>query len=158
MRGLLMIAALTPTLALDAAQISRRAVLAGTAVSLQPLTAAWAAVSGAATSALLADSIEDLSSAPPVAMKLTDEEMAARIARKQELQLAKARGAGPVGFATSGLDGSIRADINPDAAMNLRSRSVLENAKASMAKQEEMKKRGKAQTRDDLCEMLGRGC
>ena len=87
---------------------------------------------------------------------LTDEEMAARVARKQELLRAKA--AGGTASTQRGLDGAIRSDINPDAGVNLRSRSMLENAKATLAKQEELKKRDKKQQRDDLCEMLGRGC
>lgn len=85
---------------------------------------------------------------------LTDEEMAARVARKQELLRAQSRR----GSGGSGLEGSIRSDVNPDAAVSLRSRSVLDNAKEAMRKQEEMKSRDKKQKRDDLCEMLGRGC
>ena len=85
---------------------------------------------------------------------LTDEEMAARVARKQELLRAQSRR----GSGGSGLEGSIRSDFNPDAAVSLRSRSVLDNAKEAMRKQEEMKSRDKKQKRDDLCEMLGRGC
>ena len=38
----------------------------------------------------------------------------------------------------------VRSDINPEASQNLRSKSMVENAKASLEKQEEMKKRDKA--------------
>lgn len=81
--------------------------------------------------------------------------MAARVARKMEL-LKKAKGAGgggPTGKATD-----IRSDVNPEAAVNLRSRSALENAKIAMEKQKEMKTRDSTQKREDMCEMLGRGC
>lgn len=87
---------------------------------------------------------------------LSDEEMAARVARKQELLRARASNA--AAGSSRGLDGNIRSDINPDAAVSLRSRSVIDNAKASLAKQEELKQRGKKQKREDMCEMLGRGC
>ena len=98
-------------------------------------------------------------SAPRV---LTDEEMEARVARKMELLRAASGKGGKSSAANaglaSGLDSSRRSDINPDAAVQLRSRSVIDNAKVAMAKQDEMKKRDKKQKRDDLCEMLGRGC
>eukprot|EP00966_Prymnesium_polylepis_P201291 4664024-Prymnesium_polylepis.1 len=84
-------------------------------------------------------------------VSLSDEEMAARVARKQELLRQRSGGK-----TVSSLD--IRSDINPESAVALRSRSIIENAKETLAKQEEMKKRNKAQKRDDLCEMLGRGC
>lgn len=85
---------------------------------------------------------------------LSDEEMAARIARKMELlQKSKSGGGGATGRATD-----IRSDVNPEAAVNLRSRSAIENAKIAMEKQKEMKMRDKTQKREDLCEMLGRGC
>mmetsp|Transcript_8583 Transcript_8583/g.12973 ORF Transcript_8583/g.12973 Transcript_8583/m.12973 type:complete len:144 (+) Transcript_8583:58-489(+) len=86
---------------------------------------------------------------------LSDDEMAARIARKQALKSGKS---------APGLDAipstatSIRSDVNPAAAVSLRSRSLKENAKASLDKQQEMNVRDKAQRREDLCEMLGRGC
>ena len=83
---------------------------------------------------------------------LTDEEMAARVARKQELL----RRQGGLGASGSALD--VRSDINPEAGVNLRSRSIIENTKSALAKQEEMRKRDTATKRDDLCEMLGRGC
>ena len=85
-------------------------------------------------------------------IRLTDEEMAARVARKQELLRRQSQGAS----FTSSLD--VRSDVNPEAAVSLRSRSFVENAKSSLAKQEELKRRDKATKRDDLCEMLGRGC
>lgn len=81
--------------------------------------------------------------------------MAARIARKMEL-LQKSKsggGGGPSGSATD-----IRSDINPEAAVNLRSRSAVENAKIALEKQKELKTRDNAKKREDLCEMLGRGC
>ena len=86
---------------------------------------------------------------------LSDEEMAARVARKMELLRASKSGGsgGATGRATD-----IRSDINPEAAVNLRSRSALENAKIAMEKQKELKSRDNAQKREDLCEMLGRGC
>ncbi len=83
--------------------------------------------------------------------------MAARVARKQELLRAQARGGGG-GGGNGGMDGYIASDINPEAGVNLRARSAIDNAKIALAKQEELKKRSKAQKRDDLCEMLGRGC
>ena len=120
--------------------MSRRGVLLGTA--LAPLPSGLVMPSRA--------SAEDL-------IVLTDEEMAARVARKEALLRAKASGGGaPAG--RSGLEGSIRSDFNPDAGVNLRSRSVLDNAKSALAKQDELKKRDKKQKREDLCEMLGRGC
>lgn len=85
---------------------------------------------------------------------LSDEEMAARVARKMELLRGGSKsGGGPTGRATD-----IRSDVNPEAAVSLRSRSALENAKIAMEKQKEMKTRDTAQKREDLCEMLGRGC
>ena len=74
---------------------------------------------------------------------LSDEEMEARIARKMELlRSAKSSTDGPKGKATD-----IRSDINPEAAVNLRSRSAIENAKIAMEKQQELKNRDKAQKR-----------
>ena len=122
-------------------QLTRRAALLGTVGVALPAVA------------------EDYNA--PIPMKvLTEEEMAARVARKQELLRAKAKGGpkppsdGPPGA----LDSYIGSDVNPDAAVTLRSRSVLENAQESMRKQDELKNRSKAQKREDLCEMLGRGC
>jgi hypothetical protein len=96
---------------------------------------------------------------------LTDEEMAARVARKMELirqQDKGARAASPSGVSgvppRPGLDSYSVTDFNPEAGANLRAKSFTENAKAALAKQEELKKRDKKQKRDDLCEMLGRGC
>jgi hypothetical protein len=86
---------------------------------------------------------------------MTEEEMAARVARKLALQKSAAnpnRSSLPVGAT------DVRSDVNPEAAVNLRSRSLVENAKVSFEKQEEMKKRDKTQKREDMCEMLGRGC
>ena len=87
---------------------------------------------------------------------LTEEEMAARVARKLELQRAAARG--DAGSGNRGMESNIRSDINPEASLSLRSRGIVDNAKSSIAKQEELKTRTTAQKRDDLCEMLGRGC
>jgi hypothetical protein len=84
---------------------------------------------------------------------LSDEEMAARLARKRELQKAASNGQQLMKAASD-----IRSDVNPEAGTNLRSRSFVDNAKIAMEKQEEMKSRDKAQKREDLCEMLGRGC
>ena len=89
---------------------------------------------------------------------LTDEQMAARVARKQELLRAQSQGSSYGRLPSGSLDGAIRSDINPDAAVAMKSRSVLDNARLALDKQEEMKKRDKKQKRDDLCEMLGRGC
>ena len=86
---------------------------------------------------------------------LSDEEMAARIARKMEL-LNKSKSGGGGGRTVSATE--VRSDINPEAAANLRSRTALENAKIAMDKQKEMNNRDNAQKREDLCEMLGRGC
>mmetsp|Transcript_39295 Transcript_39295/g.118194 ORF Transcript_39295/g.118194 Transcript_39295/m.118194 type:complete len:158 (-) Transcript_39295:177-650(-) len=85
---------------------------------------------------------------------LSDEEMEARVARKMELLQSGKGPRGPRG----GKATDIRSDVNPEAAENLRSRSALENARIAMDKQNELKNRDKAQKRDDLCEMLGRGC
>eukprot|EP00978_Attheya_sp_CCMP212_P048964 scaffold598648_cov43-Attheya_sp.AAC.1 len=84
--------------------------------------------------------------------------MAARVARKLALQ----KSAASTSSKRSSLPGSaatdVRSDVNPEAAVNLRSRSLVENAVATLEKQEEMKKRDKIQKREDMCEMLGRGC
>ena len=85
--------------------------------------------------------------------------MAARIARKMELlQKSKAGGSGGGSGGIKSPYSDIRSDINPEAAVNLRSRSAVDNAKIAMEKQKEMKSRDNAKKREDLCEMLGRGC
>lgn len=89
---------------------------------------------------------------------LTEEEMAARVARKQELLRKQSQGSSYGRAPPGSLDAAIRVDFNPEAAVSLRSRSVLDNARVALEKQDEMKKRDKKQKRDDLCEMLGRGC
>ena len=90
---------------------------------------------------------------------LTDEEMAARVARKQALLAAQnGRSASSSASSSAGLDSNIRSDVNPEAGVNLRSRSFVDNAKVALAKQNELKKRDQKQKREDLCEMLGRGC
>lgn len=94
---------------------------------------------------------------------LTEDEMAARVARKLELQ-RKSRGGGSTsaassaGIPSSAYTADIRSDINPEAGTDLRSRSFVENTKIALEKQEEMAKRDKKQKREDMCEMLGRGC
>ena len=104
---------------------------------------------------------------PEGAVVLTEDEMAARVARKLELQ-RKARGGGggmtstaaPTadGIPSSAYTADIRSDVNPEAGVDLRSRSFLENTKIALEKQEELAKRDQKQKREDLCEMLGRGC
>ena len=89
---------------------------------------------------------------------LTDEEMAARVARKMELLRQQSAGTRPTASSGSVYEANIRSDFNPDAAVSLRSRSFVENVKASLSKQQELKTRDKKQKRDDMCEMLGRGC
>jgi hypothetical protein len=85
---------------------------------------------------------------------LTDNEMAARIARKKELlQRSKSGDNGPPAAASD-----IRSDVNPNAGVNLRNRSLGENAKVALEKQNELAKRNKKQKGEDMCEMLGRGC
>jgi len=81
--------------------------------------------------------------------------MAARIARKMEL-LQKSKSGGGEGASRRATD--IRSDVNPEAAVSLRSRSAVENAKIALEKQKELKMRDNAKKREDLCEMLGRGC
>ena len=83
---------------------------------------------------------------------LTEEQMAARVALKQELLRKKAGGPAFV----SATD--VRSDINPEAGANLRARSLEENMRGAIEKQNELKTRGTKQKRDDMCEMLGRGC
>ena len=96
-------------------------------------------------------------------------EEAARVQRKMELLRAKSGGASappkPSIDAQTGMqmnqqffESNMRSDYNPEAAAALRSRSFVENAKATLASQEELKKRDKKQKREDMCEMLGRGC
>ena len=89
---------------------------------------------------------------------LTDQEMAARVARKMELLRQQSAGTRPTASSGSVYEANIRSDFNPDAAVSLRSRSFVDNAKASLSKQQELKTRDKKQKRDDMCEMLGRGC
>ena len=98
---------------------------------------------------------------------MSDEEKA-RVQRKMELLRAKSGGAPapkPSIDAQTGMqmnqqffESNMRSDYNPEAAAALRSRSFVENAKATLASQEELKKRDKKQKREDMCEMLGRGC
>jgi len=83
---------------------------------------------------------------------LTDEEMAARVRRKEELLRAKSGGKKQV----SSTD--VRSDVNPDAGLSLRSRSLGDNYKASQKKAEALKEMSRQEKRDELCEMLGRGC
>merc|ERR1712157_74794 len=62
---------------------------------------------------------------------LTDEEMAARVAKMKELRNGKKS------------NGQKEQGINPEAGANLRSRSALENAKLALQKQKELKNRDK---------------
>jgi len=87
-------------------------------------------------------------------VSLSEEEMAAKVKRKMEL-LGRVS-SNPEAAPMSAMN--IRSDVNPEAGSNLRSRSAIENAKVALEKQKELKNRSKAQKRDDLCEMLGRGC
>ena len=125
---------------------SRRDVFIGAAAALIAVPAACTAAEG---------------------VVLTDAEMEARIARKIELQKAQARGVRPGsgggGVSSNGgvlrlTDEMANSDVNPEAGVNLRARSIVDNAKESIRRQDELKKRDKKQKRDDMCEMLGRGC
>ena len=128
---LALVLTMTPAAAM-AVQCHRRVVLSGSVA--------------AALSAMPAFAEEE---APRV---LTEEEMAARVARKQEL-LRKSVSSTNYVSATD-----VRSDINPDAAVALRGRTLSDNMKSTVAKQKELKNRDKATKRDDMCEMLGRGC
>jgi hypothetical protein len=125
-------------------------------ISRRHAAASIFSISGAAATSFFTTPVPNANAAEDNQV-LTDEEMAARIARKMELLRASksggGSGGGPTGRATD-----IRSDINPEAAVNLRSRSAIENAKIAMEKQKELKTRDNAQKREDLCEMLGRGC
>ena len=114
----------------------------------------WAAATGGATATLLTTGLPPPAQAAEDNQVLSDEEMAARIARKMELLQS---GKGPRGPRTVRAT-DVRSDVNPEASENLRARSAIENARIAMEKQAEMKNRDKSQKRDDLCEMLGRGC
>ncbi len=114
----------------------------------EALSAGWATASLAFLSTAAPAFADD-------AVVLSDEEMAARIARKQALKNAS-KPSGRDQFPASATD--IRSDVNPEAAANLRARSLQENTKIAMEKQKELKSRDKSQKREDLCEMLGRGC
>ena len=81
---------------------------------------------------------------------ITDEEMAARVRRKQELLRERQLGL------IKGTD--LPPDYNPEAGANLRAKSIGQNLKESLEKQKELKQRKPSLKRDDLCEMLGRGC
>lgn len=85
----------------------------------------------------------------PMAM-LTDEEMAARVRRKQELLRERQLGL------VKGTD--LPPDFNPEAGTNLRAKTIEQNMKESLEKQKEMRQRKTNLKRDDMCEMLGRGC
>ena len=119
----------------------------------EALSRGWAAATGA-SGIMLTAGLPPPARAAEDNQVLSDEEMAARIARKMELLQS---GKGPRGPRTVRAT-DVRSDINPEASENLRARSAIENAKIAMEKQAEMKNRDKSQKRDDLCEMLGRGC
>lgn len=124
-------------------------------ISRRHAAASIFSISGAAATSFFTTPVQNAYAAEDNQV-LTDEEMAARIARKMELLRASKSGGGsggPTGRATD-----IRSDINPEASVNLRSRSAIENAKIAMEKQKEILTRDNAQKREDLCEMLGRGC
>ncbi len=76
---------------------------------------------------------------------LTDEELRERTRQKLE-KAQQSRG------------GDAPLDYNPEAGVNLRAKTIEQNLKESLAKQAELKKRDTKQKREDLCEMLGRGC
>lgn len=138
---LLLFALLAPTAVGLTVSCSRRAALASAAVSLVPASIA----------------LPCFAAEPEPLRVLTEEEMAERVARKAALLRAQDSGRSLVGSGSL-YESDIRSDVNPEAGVNLRSRSVVENARAAMAKQDEMAKRDKQKKRDDLCEMLGRGC
>ncbi len=140
--GIILSAFVTSTTALAAPQPTRRDMI----------RAGWGAAAASASFAFV-----NANPAPAFAEEgvvLSDEEMAARVARKQELLRRAKNGGGPTPVSAT----DIRSDVNPDAGVNLRNRSFAENTKAAMDKQAELKSRDKAQKREDLCEMLGRGC
>ena len=94
---------------------------------------------------------------PPPAEESNDE--AARIARKLALQK---RSSSPAPAATTSglpnagfLEPSLapRVDFNPEAGANLRKRSLSESMAVEKRREKEYKR-----TREDLCEVLGRGC
>lgn len=126
-------------------------------ISRRHAAASIFSISGAAATSFYTTPVPNANAAEDNQV-LTDEEMAARIARKMELLRASKSGGGGSGGGPTGRATDIRSDINPEAAVNLRSRSALENAKIAMEKQKELKTRDNAQKREDLCEMLGRGC
>ncbi len=129
----LLIGTLCPGAALVVRPVPRRQAVAGAVATLAASLASHASVA-------FADE--------PVV--LTDEEMAARVALKQELLRRKSGGGGmPI---------TSEPDYNPAAGVNLRSRSIGENFLIEKEKQDEYKKRDKMQRRDDMCELLGRGC
>ena len=90
-----------------------------------------------------------------------DEAEAARIARKLELQKkSMAGGAAPPAESAYRRDGqlpddalNVRSDFNPEAGQNLRSRTLSQSYDLEKRREKEYKR-----TRDDLCEVLGRGC
>ncbi len=140
--GVILSAFVTSTNALAAPQPTRR----------EMIRAGWGAAAASASFAFI-----NANPSPALAEDgaiLTDEEMAARVARKQELLRRAKNGGGSTPVSAT----DIRSDVNPEAGVNLRNRSFAENTKAAMDKQAELKNRDKAQKREDLCEMLGRGC
>jgi hypothetical protein len=129
--------------------------------------AAWAdgeetLASLAAVAVAAPEVLEDLSVAPapaPVpaapASGPSDEE-AARIAKKLELQKRSAAAAVTGAVPNPGqLDPALapRNDFNPDACANLRKRTLSQSMAVEKAREKEYKR-----TREDLCEVLGRGC
>ena len=119
----------------------RRALLSRAALASGPALLAAAAGGPPAVSAA------EPEEAPVV---LTDEEMAARVRRKQELLRERQLGL------IKGTD--LPPDFNPEAGTNLRAKTIGQNLKESLDKQKELKQRKASLKRDDMCEMLGRGC
>ena len=84
----------------------------------------------------------------------------AKLERKKQLQNAKAASPPPgiSGLPEDAVVANIRSDINPEAGENLRKMTLEQNLKRSQAIQSSIKNRSTAEKREDLCEMLGRGC
>ena len=118
----------------------RRALLSRASLASGPALLAAAAAGPPAVSA----------AEPEAPVVLTDEEMAARVRRKQELLRERQLGL------IKGTD--LPPDFNPEAGTNLRAKTIGQNLKESLEKQNELKQRKASLRRDDMCEMLGRGC
>mmetsp|Transcript_83320 Transcript_83320/g.130072 ORF Transcript_83320/g.130072 Transcript_83320/m.130072 type:complete len:195 (+) Transcript_83320:37-621(+) len=53
---------------------------------------------------------------------------------------------------------AVDPDNNPDAGINMRGRSYVENTKRAMEFNERLNKMSEKEKKEELCEMLGRGC